>query len=191
MDGSEVPIINDGVMYGAFFQHSAGKQETSMKKIKSAHLLIGMSLLFAGCKPDLLVTTLETTGPATINAQNSVEVPVRVVVRNRGGEPAGVFKVSTEYTGGAINPSTTFAVAFTVPGQANIWYPYTNEPLAAGNSASFEGHVTFHPSEHGVAVSLKARADSCSGDEFMPVYCRVEESNESNNESAALSVPLP
>jgi len=162
-----------------------------MKKNDLVHLVIGMSLLFAGCKPDLVVTTLETTGPATINAQNSVEVPVRVVVRNQGNEPAGVFKISTEYTGGAINPSNTFAVAFTVPGQPNIWYPYTDGTLAAGSSVPFAGKVTFHPSEHGVTVSLKARADSCSGDEFMPAYCRVEESSETNNDSAALSVSLP
>jgi hypothetical protein len=173
------------------FSNIQQKKGFNMKKNKLAHLVIGMSLIFAGCKPDLLVTTLETTGPATINAQNSVEVPVRVVVRNQGSEPAGVFKVSTEYTGGAINPSSTFAVAFTVPGQPNIWYPYTSGPLASGSSAAFAGRLTFHPSEHGVSVSLKARADSCSGDEFMPVYCRVEESDETNNESAALSVPLP
>ena len=162
-----------------------------MKKYNTAHLVIGISLLFTGCKPDLLVTTLETSGPATINAQNSVEVPLHVVVRNQGSEPAGIFKISTEYTGGAINPSNTYSVAFTVPGQPNIWYPYTSGPLAAGSSASFAGRVTFHPSEHGVTVSLKAKADSCSGDEFMPVYCRVEESNETNNDSAPISVSLP
>jgi hypothetical protein len=38
---------------------------------------------------------------------------------------------------------------------------------------------------------LKAIADSCSGDEFMPDYCRVEESNETNNESTPISIALP
>jgi hypothetical protein len=138
-------------------------------------------------KPDLVVMTLETTGPSAVNAENSVEIPIRVVVRNQGPASADVFKIATEYTGSR----GTFVVGFTVPGQNDIWYPRTSGLLASGSDVTFSGKVTFHPSVHGVTVSLNAIADSCSGDEFMPDYCRVEESNEGNNKSTSISLSLP
>ena len=157
--------------------------------IRTTAVIAGAWLFLAvGCgDPDLVVTTLESTGSPTINAENSVELPIRVVVRNQGDAGAGIFKVATEYTGS----QGTFVVAFTVPGQSDIWYPYTSSTLAAGADTAFSGKVTFNPSIHGETVSLKAIADSCSGDEFMPAYCRVEESDETNNESAPLSASLP
>jgi hypothetical protein len=150
-----------------------------------------MGLLLSGCQPDLLVTTLETTATPTVNENNSVEVPIRVVVKNQGNAAANVSKVAIEYTGGVIDPSRTFVIAFTVPGQSSIWYPFTSGALAAGSTETFTGKVTLHPKEHGVTVSLTATADSCSGDELMPAYCRVKESNEANNKSAPISVALP
>lgn len=145
----------------------------------------GAFSVFVG-KPDLVVTTLEATGPATVNSEGSFEVPIRVVVANRGDAAADIFKVATEYTG----PDGTFLVAFTVPGQSDIWYPYTSAPLAAGSQVTFAGKVTFHPSVRDVTVSLRATADSCAADEFMPEHCRVEEINEGNNQSAPISVSL-
>jgi subtilase family serine protease len=158
-----------------------------MKTYKSVVLIACVSFMVAACSPDLAVTTLETTGPATVNPANSVEVPIRVVVKNQGSAAADIFKVATEYTGSR----GTYVVAFTVPGQSDIWYPYTNTSLGAGSEVAFAGKVIFHPAIHGEAVTLKAVADSCSGDEFMPDHCRVKESNEGNNESAAVSVLLP
>lgn len=164
-----------------------------MKVYKFVLLTVCMGLLLSSCagKPDLVVTTLETTGPPVVNADNSVEVPVRVVVKNQGNAPAGTFKVATEYTGGITSPSSTFVVAFTVPGQGDVWYPYTSDSLAAGSSVTFVGKVTFDGTERGATISLTATADSCSGDEFMPAYCRVEESDEVNNKSTPISVSLP
>lgn len=136
--------------------------------------------------PDLVVTLLEATGPATVNAQGSAELPIRVRVRNQGDLAAGIFKVSVDYT----RVGGTFVVAFTVPGEANLWYPHTDVLLPGGDEVTFDGILTFHPTVHG-EVSLTAYADSCSGDEFMPDYCRVSESDETNNESAAIVVILP
>lgn len=138
-------------------------------------------------RPDLVVESLETTGSAAINPEGSVEVPVRVVVRNSGSDTADMFKTGTEYAG----PDGTYTVAFTVPGQENIWYPYTSQPLAPGDEVTFDGKVTFHPEEHGITVALYAVADSCGGDEFKPDYCRVEERDETNNDSAPICVALP
>lgn len=152
-------------------------------------VLVGAAALFAaGCaSTDLVVTRWETTGPATVDGSNHAVVPVRVVVRNQGTAAAGKFKVCTNYQGTQGN----FAVAFTVPGQTDIWYPYTSSPLSGGDEVTFAGNLTFHPSVHNETVTVKATADCCSGDEFMPDYCRVQESDETNNDSPNISVALP
>ncbi len=138
--------------------------------------------------PDLVVTLLETVGSAVVNQEGNVELPIRVVVRNQGNTEAAVFKISTEYT----NPQgSTFVVAFTVDGQNSTFYPFTSDSLAAGAEVSFSGTVTFHSSVRELTVSLRAIADSCSGEEFTEAYCRVDESDEGNNRSSALSVTLP
>jgi hypothetical protein len=177
----------------AYFQPITKKGENKMKIRQLAQLIVCMFLLLCGCVayPDLVVNTLETTGSPTVNSENRVEVPIRVVVKNQGSASAGIFKVATEYTGGKIDPTRTFVVAFNVPSQSDFWYPRTSSSLAAGSTVTFAGKAIFNSGEHGVTVSLKATADSCSGDEFMPAYCRVEESNEGNNASAPISVSLP
>jgi hypothetical protein len=150
-----------------------------------------------GGEPDLVVRVLEVTGPAIVNQRDgSVEVPVLVVVKNQGGGAADVFKVSTEYSGGVISPRTTFVVAFTVKSTADVdgsnrFYPLTRRLLPAGREVTFVGTVNFSAEERGATVSLTATADSCSGDELMPEYCRVAESNERNNESRLISMTLP
>jgi hypothetical protein len=135
----------------------------------------------------LVVTTFQTTGPGTIVAKGQVELPIRVVIKNQGGVPADIFKVSAEYKGAK---GGMFLAPFTVPGQG-FWYPYTNAPLAVGRQVTFEGKVTFSSALQGEIVALWAIADSCAGEESVPDYCRVQESNEDNNESASISVSLP
>lgn len=139
--------------------------------------------------PDLVVRSLEVTGTAMINTDNSVEIPVRVTIQNQGTAAAGIFKTSMAYTSSV----STFVVEFTVPGQSDMWYPHTSAPLGTGSAGIvvFDGMLTFHPSLHNENVSLVATADSCSGDEFMPDYCRVNESDEGNNDSSAINVFLP
>lgn len=144
-----------------------------------------------GCAADLVVTDLHTTGTPTVNSDNSVEVPVQVVVENQGQGSAAMFKVAMTYTGGVIAPSREFIVAFDVPGQSSGWYPFTDGPLAPGASVIFDGKLIFHPEEHNTTVSLSAMADSCAGDELMPTFCRVRESDETNNKSTPISVQLP
>jgi hypothetical protein len=71
----------------------------------------------------LTVIALQMAGFATINAEGRIEVPIHVVVKNQGGLAAGIFKVSAEYSG----PKGAFLTPFTVPGQDNIWYPYSSQ----------------------------------------------------------------
>lgn len=139
--------------------------------------------------PDLK-TSLEVVGDATRIVEGDsayIAVPISVVVSNQGDQAADIFKVSTEYT----SSSGTYTVAFRASGENNIWYPYTDEPLDPGEEITFDGEVLFSDSLSDETVNLKAIADSCSGDEFKPAYCRVEESNEENNESPEVEVYLP
>jgi hypothetical protein len=139
-------------------------------------------------RPDLVITSFVATGPALI-VNGAVELPVKVIVKNHGNGAAAAFKVAVEYTqAGGGGP---FAVAFNVAGEASNWYPSTDAALAAGKTASFSGRLKFNPATRGERVSLRAIADSCSGDEFMEDYCRVREINELNNKSAALWAALP
>jgi hypothetical protein len=138
-------------------------------------------------QPDLVISALDLNGSAQINRKGDVEVPVRLAVRNQGNTEAGIFKVSLDYSG----PDGTFAIAFTVPGQNNLWYPFTDAPLPPGDEVVFAGVVTFPTRLQGQDVSLEGLADSCSGDEFVPAACRVEESREDNNLSGPISLSLP
>lgn len=169
------------------------KEGMIMRSLLSALLIAFTIFLLSGCatlpgpgpgsspsKPDLIVTKFETTGPATVNAQNSVVVPIRVVVKNQGPVVTYIFRTAIEYTG----PWGTNTVPFTVPVESDMSYPWT--PLSAGGEMEYKGKVTFHPSLHNVTLSLVAIADSCSG-----TPCRVDESNGSNNRSAPISVSLP
>jgi hypothetical protein len=137
--------------------------------------------------PDLIITSIRFTGRPRV-VGGSAKVPITVVVKNQGSAPAARFKVALEYK---LPDGRTFAVSFVVPGETDRWYPWTDVALGAGRIVTFSGEAVFIPSLHRTRVSLWAIADSCSGDEFMENYCRVEESNENNNKSVTLSVTLP
>lgn len=151
-------------------------------------LFVYMSILISGCAPDLVVATLEASGPASVNTQGDVEVPVRVIIKNQGNAAADIFKTAIEYTG----PKGICIVPFNVQGQKNPWYPYTNASLPSGGEAVFSGKVILNPSKaSGIVIALKAIADSCSGDDSMPDYCRVKESSERNNGSKPIPIIMP
>lgn len=124
---------------------------------------------------NLVVINLETTGAAAI-VDGSVELPIKVVVKNIGNRGTGKFKVSIEYTRPA-DAGVYTGVPFAVPG-LDAWFPVTNS-LAAGTSINFEGTATFPRGLRGVRI--RAVADSCFGDLGMPVFCRVQELNERDN----------
>ncbi len=170
-----------------------------MKGVVHVLYLGVLGYLLAGClnssgetlpeqgKPDLVITAFTQRGPAFVDHEKRAVVPVHLVVRNQGDADAKVFKISTSYKG----PRGTQAVAFTVPRQEHPWYPYTWDALEAGADLVLEGIVTFDPALHHTTVLLFAIADSCSGEKSMPAYCRIEESNEDNNQSAPITVTVP
>lgn len=159
-----------------------------MKATKMILTLACAGFVLTGCLPDLIVSAFQITGAPTINGQGSVELPVRVTVSNVDDGQAPVFKTHVQYDSG----SGTYVVAFTATGQTDIWYPWTSVSMNKGDTQTFNGVLTFHPSLHGTTVDITAHADSCSGDEFMPAYCRVQESSETNNDSNTIyGVYLP
>jgi hypothetical protein len=86
-----------------------------------------------------------------------------------------------------------FVRPFTVAGQSDIWYPWQSG-LGSGEEVTFSGNLQIGvpggDSLYGQSATIIALADSCSGDEFMPDYCRVEESLENNNDNQ-ITVQLP
>ena len=154
-------------------------------------LTAALAALAVGCgdRPDLVVISFTKTGPAHVDSGlSTVVLPVRATVMNVGGtSTGGGFKIATDYSaGGGFQ-----VVAFDSPGSDSFWYPSTSSPLAGGDSITFDGRLVFHPLERDVSVTIRVWADSCYGDEFMPSYCRVDESSEANNVSATIPATLP
>jgi hypothetical protein len=137
--------------------------------------------------PDMIASLRTTGAPAVVNG--SVELPVTVQVKNQGYGQFGKFKVSVEFKRVGFNDS--FVVAFDVPGQNNDWYPMVIDPIGHEQSATFAGRLTFDPAVRGERIVLRAIADSCAGDNGMPDFCRIRESDERNNKSAPVWVALP
>lgn len=138
--------------------------------------------------PDLTVTGVATGSPSFSNP-SEVNLPLTVTISNRGDATTTRFKLSVD----VVDSSGRFVKPFTVPGQSDRWYPWKTG-LARGATYSFRGSLYIGipggPSLHGQRVTIIPRVDSCSGDEFMPDYCRVQESNEGNNEMQR-SITLP
>jgi hypothetical protein len=109
------------------------------------------------------------------------EVPIRIRVTNRGGTAAGPFKVAIETPNGV--------APFDVSGGSAVWYAET-DGLAGGQSFTRDGVALVRAGE-GQTVPLTAFVDSCSGEEFTPAHCRVQESDEGNNRSAPVQVRMP
>lgn len=166
-----------------------------MKFIKFFVLFAVLSTLLLNCDddddddalPDLIVESVVITQAAHV-VSDHVELGIRAIIKNQGDAAAGIFKVSAHYVW---TDGVTYVVSFLVEGQSSAWYPFTTESLAAGATVTFDGTITFGSSVENATIDLYLLADSCSGDEFSEDYCRVEESNEENNESSSQSVTLP
>jgi len=153
-----------------------------MTKAHTSTLATMFLLVVSGCEKPDLVATIAPLANATVNANDNAEVPVQVIVTNQGKAKTGEFKVSTYFTDPDGN---TFVGPFVVPSG-------TRTTLAPGASHTFNGVMVFsHGNNRSTTVKIKALADSCASDEFMPEYCRVQESNEENNYSEEKEVQLP
>ena len=138
-------------------------------------------------KPDLVIYGFEVIGQPNINQHGDMEIPVKVIVGNRNSCAAGIFKISTMYSG----PMGTYIAPLHVPGQViDDWFAFSDVSLEAGSERSFEGKAAI-PQLRSCEITLWAVVDSCSAEDNMPLYCRVDESNEDNNVSKEIVVYLP
>lgn len=158
--------------------------------MRTSGILAALFIMFlqTGCPPeraDLVVYSFGITGERTVNEHDEVICPIGVVVQNQGLAEAGVFKLSVDFT----DAQDTYDCAFTVPGQSDTWYPYSTDSLAPEEAVTFEGYLTIPRRKQD--VTLVVRVDSTSGDEFIPSWGRVNETNELNNDSLPIVVALP
>jgi CARDB len=131
--------------------------------------------------PDLRVTQV-TPGTPSFEEDGSANVPLTVTIKNFGRSTATRFKISVDVQ---VDGEPRYVKPFTVPGQSDIWYPWQNG-LASGEEVTFNGNLVIsNPSGDsliGKWVTISTMVDSISGDEFIPEWGRVTESNEENNE---------
>ena len=136
--------------------------------------------------PDLTILGIIVDDPFFEN--RVVKIPLTVTVANLGTVAAGPFKVGVEMIG---EDGRGYAVPFTVPREEDLWRPEIRG-LGGREETTVSGSVTLaDPSLFGQIPTLVVRADSCAGDEFIPEGCRVQETNEDNNEESAGRLVLP
>jgi hypothetical protein len=139
--------------------------------------------------PDVVVTGIAVGSPSFISPSEA-NLPLTVTIMNQGDATATRFKLSVE----VVDSSGKFVKPFTVPSSGDRWYPWKTG-LARGATYSFRGTLYIGiprgPSLHGQRITIIPYVDSCSGDEFMPDYCRIRESNERNNNTNQRALTLP
>jgi hypothetical protein len=106
---------------------------------------------------------------------------VSIQVDNFGGPFSEEYKVQFEWFNDESAEWQSVTTASTDTGFDQLFVG----PVAAGESKVFRGWAVWVLEWLGNQrqVSIRALVDSCLGDEFMPEFCRVEESDEGNNVS--------
>jgi len=134
--------------------------------------------------PDLTVTAV-SLGTASFISSSEANIPLNVTIKNLGDITNTRFKLSVDVIGPFEGYTMRAVKPFTVPGQGDMWYPWKTG-LARGETYKFSGSlyvgIPKGTNLHGKTITVIPLVDSCSGEEFMPDYGRVQESNEGNNE---------
>jgi hypothetical protein len=129
-----------------------------------------------------MVRRFDVTGIARVNADESLTVPVRIVVRNQGSEIAGRSNTWVSLFG----PAGTVLLGLRVTGQTDR---YNTPSLAPQAEVSLSGAVTI-PSQHRRPQSaLVAVADACRGEAL--AWCLIRETNEDNVSQPVTSLEIP
>ena len=137
--------------------------------------------------PNLVLSNVEILADPGINAQGQVVFPVLLEIKNLGDLPADPFKLSASFTG----PNGTFGTPIYFPGGDPEFYAFIEAPLAGNEDILVEAEILLAAPNQGQEVSVQVLADSCAGEEFVPEFCRVAESDETDNTSTALNLILP
>ena len=182
---SRLPAITQ--FYGIQPWMSSALQTATQAGLRfpSANQLAGPPELTVSLQPADLRPEDRQLIPASSVAA-SLYIPVDIVLTNLGGQPAAPFKVSVD----ASSSDGNFARPFISAGQDQAFYAYTKDPLLPGDQVTLHGIVLFPADIAGQTASITATVDSCAGEELTPAYCRVTESDETNNVSTPLRVRL-
>lgn len=154
--------------------------------------LVGKAVVGFGMQPDLVVS-MRVLGAYSTDADGNFLIPISVTTLNQGRDLAGRFKVSTDYrvsTGATGLAPMRFIGSPTASFRGDNFYVWSLHAFSVSMSRVFSAVVTLPRALAGRLVSLRARVDSCVGEEFMPDYCRIAESREDNNESRAVTLRL-
>jgi hypothetical protein len=133
--------------------------------------------------PDL-TSALYVRGEITVDSEGQTRVPVQIVVANQGGSQAGDFEVSLIYRDQIEQPE---------PAELVSWHisSFSVTPLAAGAVVTGEGTLVFPFGWQAGTLVLGTIADSCIGAPSPPDYCRVNEQDETNNQSEPVRIIVP
>ncbi len=128
-------------------------------------------------KPNLIVTKVDL-GELSLDTEYA-RIPIEVNVKNTGLGTAGIYKVCAYISTRTMLP---IECAFTVPGESNMMYPFSDEPLPPESTDVFIGHLNITPDLFPCStLTVRIFADCCGGEDFSSDYCRVVEINESDN----------
>ncbi|HEX6241254.1 MAG TPA: hypothetical protein VFZ61_10190, partial [Polyangiales bacterium] len=144
---------------------------------------------FRTARADLVIDQISAGTPARLAGAPGMTVPLTVRVTNIGDVqvPANTVKVAVHNGQASTNANV---VSYNVSGQSSIWYPFVLTPLSPGASVTLTGTATV--TGNATSVTLFARIDSCSGEEFInDPPCRVQELSETNNFSTGATATLP
>jgi hypothetical protein len=155
-------------------------------------VLFGSTCLPTRSQPDL-VPTLTITGTPKLVSSTRASIPFTAVVKNIGSGCAGTFRISGHQFANDVNPymeDGARVVGITVTETATVdKYGWTKGGLNNGASVSFSGTILVtivYGTTPGVeAAGVRIKADACDyvDEEYLPTYCRVVESNETNNKT--------
>jgi len=157
--------------------------------MKIKFLLIALAFLFChGCadKPDLEITAFESIGPSKINSKGEIELPVKIIITNRGEGLATRFNIVTEY----LLPEGTFEAALVFSGMSFRTPIFDTRPLAADRELHVFGTVIFPEKHYGWTAVVKARLECCDREGPLPEHEHLEETYTDNNESWPIQVLL-
>jgi hypothetical protein len=128
-----------------------------------------------------MVRRFEVTGTATVNANGSFTVPVRILVRNQGNAPAGASHTWVSLVGSA----GTLLLGLRVPEQTDR---YNTPPLGPQAEIVLNGTVTV-PAALPLEWWLVAVADACRGTALG--NCLINETNEDNVSDPVMTFEIP
>jgi hypothetical protein len=162
----------------------------SLKRLLILTLCIGFGIFLSACDGPTtpnLSAYISSVGDPSFDDEGNILVPMKMYVYNDGRNDAATSKVAVYAKS---EDSGTGLVDFTVAGNVDAETPFTGL-IYGKKSATLEGYLTFPGQTAGQTVIIFAEADSCVNETGLPPYCRVQEVDETDNQSNTVEIVLP